>query len=530
MTFITQLSNYDANPVLFDGIQSTDAEALYKEVRQTQQWLVHMGAKAGDKLALWLPNHSRWLSTFIACAELDIAVLTINTRFKSTELEDLLLRSECQWLVLWPEFKDIAFIDILKNVAPHVINQLQGILSIGAVQALQHAFPKLLVHDLRHAPPHIDIPSSNTNEAIGLIYTTSGTTSKPKFVAHTKQGLLKHGEHVAQHFKITQQSVVLLTAPLCGAFGFSAALGALHAGATLIAPASFNAEETAALIKDWQVTHTFANNEVIAQLLEKGTKQQNPPFPSLKCVGFASFAPSLGNLPIRAEQAGIRLIGLYGSSELQALCAAQNPNQADNIRLKAGGELVAKSGQVRSRCVESGKILPHNELGEIEIKAPSLMHSYLNDPQATADALTPDGFFKTGDIGYTLANNAFIFEARKGNYIRLNGFLVNPIEIESHIEAIEGVQAVQVVGAQENDKTVCVAFIICKAAATLTSTLIQEHCKKHMAGFKSPKYVFFIDEFPVVVSANSNKIKTNELIEKANQRIAYLLKNEKQQS
>lgn len=526
MRFIDRLKNYGTNPVLFDGQHRSSVNALQEEILQTQQWLLHMGAKAGDTLALWLPNHSRWLSTFIACAELDITVLTINTRFKSIELEDLLQRSQCQWLVLWPEFKGIAFIDILKEVSLKTIDQLRGILTIDSEAELQRAFPQLQIRNLTQIPPETQpLPTSNTDQ-IGLIYTTSGTTSKPKFVAHTKKGLLTHGNNVAQHFGITSESVVLLTAPLCGAFGFSAALGALAAGATIIAPPSFHAAETAALIQQWHITHTFANNEVIAQLLDHAPAGQHPPFPSLQCVGFASFAPSLGNLPQRAEQAGIRLLGLYGSSELQALCAAQNPSQPDEIRLKPGGQLVSPLAKVRARCVESGQLLEHHQLGEIEICAPSRMLGYLNDPQATTDALTPDGYFKTGDIGYTLSSQAFIFEARKGNYIRLNGFLVNPIEIESHIETIAGVQAVQVVGAQEKEKTVCAAFIICKPGTTLSAATIQNHCRQHMAGFKSPKYVFFVEQFPVVVSANSNKIKTNELIDQANQHIANLLLHE----
>src|SRR5690606_20888220 len=187
-----------------------------------------------------------------------------------------------------------------------------------------------------------------------------------------------------------------------------------------------------------------------------------------------------------AESAGITLVGLYGSSELQALVAAQ-PHDAPLIeRQLAGGKLAAPEARVRARDTRSGIILPHGEIGEIEIKSPSLMKGYLNNEEATRSAVDAEGYFRTGDLGHTLDEQSFIFHAREGDFLRLSGFLVNPVEIEQFIETLAGVTACQVVGVVHEGKTVPVAFVVAETGATLTEQTIISQCKTSLAQFKVP--------------------------------------------
>lgn len=528
MRFIDTLDRFADRPVFIDGQSITYANEIKTKAAYLKQQLLALGAQSGDILGLWLPNHASWLSVFMACTELDIVVLTLNTRFKHTELESLLQRSACRWLAFSPGFMDIPFIDIVEQVNKNTIKQIKGFLTLGDATAVQTRFPNTACISINTD----DVVDSSTTltaletgkgklNAPGLIYTTSGTTSLPKFVVHAKDRLLQHGQNVQNFFSMDSASVLFLSVPLCGAFGFSAVLGALTAGATIVAPPIYAAEQAAKLIRQHQVTHTFANNEVIAQLLSlSGASKQ--PFPSLQWLGFASFAPSLDDLPQKAKEAGLQLLGLYGSSELNALCAGQRPEFQEAIRLQAGGQITDPKGKVRSVCVDTGKILPHGETGELEIYSTVAMTGYMGDEKETKKAFSADGFFKTGDIGYTLAENHFVFSGRKDNLIRLSGFLVNPEEIEQFIQKIEGVQAVQVVGAPVDGKTVCVAFVIAQRQAQLDAEHIKQSCRSAMASYKAPRHVFFIDSFPVVQSANSNKIQTNKLVEQAQTLIGNL--------
>ena len=150
------------------------------------------------------------------------------------------------------------------------------------------------------------------------------------------------------------------------------------------------------------------------------------------------------------------------------------------------------------------------------------MTGYLDDPQATARAFTADGFFRTGDLGYSISERQFVFQTRMGDSLRLSGFLVNPAEIEQTVEACEGVQACQVVGATQAGRIVPFAFVILRPGAIPDPIGWATYCRRVMAGFKVPVHFECIDEFPVVMSANSNKVQKTRLREIADARMANL--------
>ena len=500
-----------------DNDRRVDYAALLTEVDRLASLLAAQGAQRGDRLALWMPNSVEWLTTFLACARLGITVVAVNTRFKAHEVGQLLARGRCQWLAFWPTFKGLPFVETLQRVETSIIGQLKGVLVIGeaanpspAIRTLQHAWPALnfISYAATADNQPLAAPGQETDGA--LVYTTSGTTSAPKLVLHRQNGLIRHGGIAAAAYDVTPESVVLIAAPLCGAFGFSTMLSGLIPGATLVSLAVFDAGTTVQQINDFGVTHTFANNELI-DLLLKETAGHPRPFPSLRYAGYASFAPSMDDLPERARDAGIPIAGLYGSSELQALVAGHRLDTDWQYRRAAGGTLASPEGRVRAVDPDTGNVLPHGAIGQIEIKAPSLMSEYLDNPDATRKAVHPDGFFCTGDLGFTVDERTFVFQGRDGEHLRLAGFLVNPMEIEAFIRGIDGVEAAQVVGAERDGKTVPVAFVIPSSTADVTETGIIKTCQASMAKFKAPVRVVFVTQFPMVQSANSNKVQKHEL-------------------
>jgi fatty-acyl-CoA synthase len=217
------------------------------------------------------------------------------------------------------------------------------------------------------------------------------------------------------------------------------------------------------------------------------------------------------------------LTGLYGSSELQALVAAQPTHDAEgdlSVRYVAGGKLIHPIARVRVTDPSTGKILATGESGEIEIFSPSLMVGYLDNPEATAKAMTTDGFFKTGDLGYALSEQQFVFQARMGDSMRLSGFLVNPAEIEQTVESLPGVKACQVVGGTLGTKTLPVAFVILQEGHQADPVGWTAACKRDMAGYKVPVHFEIVISFPSVESANAVKIQKNKLRDMADALLA----------
>jgi fatty-acyl-CoA synthase len=212
-----------------------------------------------------------------------------------------------------------------------------------------------------------------------------------------------------------------------------------------------------------------------------------------------------------AQARGLRLVGVYGMSEVQGMLSLRGLDEPPEMRELGGGTLVAAEGRVRTRDPATSEILAHGTSGELEFRVPSVMAEYYGNVEATAAAFTEDGFIKSGDLGYTTADNAYVFQSRMGDVLRLAGFLVNPLEIEAVLDAHPAVQESQVVGIDGPRGTRAIAFVIPRTGAVLDEESIIAHCAQRIAKFKVPAAILPIDAFPFTPSANGNKVQKTKL-------------------
>jgi fatty-acyl-CoA synthase len=153
--------------------------------------------------------------------------------------------------------------------------------------------------------------------------------------------------------------------------------------------------------------------------------------------------------------------------------------------------------------------------GELQCAGPSLMVGYYGNEKATAEVMTPDGYVRTGDLAEMDGHGGFTFLSRMGDVLRLSGFLVNPLEIESHIQKLPGIEACTTIALPRPEGVRALAFVMLKPGATLDEAAVIAHCKRGLANYKVPLRVFAIDEFPVTPSPNGPKIQRNKLRERA---------------
>jgi fatty-acyl-CoA synthase len=505
-----------AAPALLDRDRPVARAALADEAARLAAGLRSLGVGAGDRVGLWLPNLPAWLATFFACGRLGAIAVSVNTRFRSHEVQDIVGRAGCKAVVFWPGFRNIDFAGILTECDPAALGTLTHVVAYaeGDERPPERAHGKPVVAYSKL------IANEPMRDAVGrpesgcVIFTTSGTTKAPKFVLHDQRTVLRHAHDVAREFGYAAPDArVLVTAPLCGVFGFTNALGALAAGAPIVMLPTFDAAESAQAVLRHRVTHTHASDEMIGRILEAvpGT----PAFPSAKFFGYASFSPAYADLPQRAAARGLTVVGLYGMSEVHALMARQSESAPFAERVLAGGRCVAPEGRVRARDPASGAILPHGTAGELELKVPSGMVGYFGDEAATRAAFTDDGYLRTGDLGYSTAENAFVFLARLGDAFRLGGFLVSPAEIEDVLQSHPAVAGAQVVGVDTPGGTKAFAFVIVQPDARFDEAALVAHCAARIAKFKVPVRVQPIDAFPVTPGANATKIQKSKLRELA---------------
>ncbi|MBO9356382.1 AMP-binding protein [Bordetella petrii] len=487
----------------------------------TARWLAGQGIGAGDKVAVWLPNRREWLALLFGLDRLGATLVAINTRYRSAELEYILARSRARMLVMQPSFRKIDFPAVLAGVAQDALPDLRSIALIDPdSDAPAAVFGRHTVACRPGAGPHAagaPPPAAPADATRALIlFTTSGTTQGPKLVMHSAATLLAHNRQVARANGLDEPGARLLAAlPLCGVFGLNGVLAALHGGAPVVMMDLFDAPRAARLLRAERITHTFGSDEMMRRIADE-TRDERP-FPDARVFGFASFSPGAAELVDALGRRGFPLRGLYGSSEVQALFSLQDAGLPVAERALGGGVPASPRARVRVRDPASGTLCAPGTHGEIEIQAPGNFIGYLGNPDATARALSADGYFRTGDLGYLRPDGSFVYLARMGDTLRLGGFLVDPAEIEHALARQPGVRNAQVVGITLDGQPRAAAFVIADAGIGPADLL--EPLRASLAPFKVPARLWLVDEFPTAASANGFKIQRAKLRQMAEERL-----------
>ena len=505
-----------ADPALvFDGKAVSRAEFSAK-IEQTAAWLAAQGIGKGDVVAVWLVNRVEWLALLFAAARLGAVIAAVNTRYRSAEVAHLLKLSGAKLMVVEAAFRAIDFAAILTDVAEAEVPALQRLAVVGA-DAIPARWPCVRFDAFETPYPPPPLPQDDV-DLPGLLYTTSGTTKGPKLVAHSQRTLATHAASVAHALQLDPHRHSLLAMlPFCGTFGMTSLLGFLASGATIHVLDAFDAAPALQILSTQRITHSFGSDEMFRRILALTDAPR--PFPHLEVCGFAAFQPGWRELAVEAEARGMKLFGLYGSSEVQALFSIGGPSDAFADRIEGGGWPMSPEAKVRVRDVETGELAASGVSGEIEISAPSRFLGYFNNPEATREAITADGFFRTGDIGRLRGDGSFVYETRAGDAMRLGGFLVAPGEIEDELKSCTGVADAQVVAIDLKGQARCVAFVIPTTEPPIQETLIA-HLRERLAGYKVPARIYVVDAFPVTDSANGVKIQRARLRAMAMERIA----------
>ena len=494
--------------------------ALHELVHNTSCGLSKLGIKSGDRVAFWLPNTSAYLVLYLACMQLNAIAVAVNTRFRSSEVADIVTRSGASSLILWPLFKKVNFLEILNAIEDAAFSKLDSIIVYSEAEnnhPLPHQLPKSLrskklasYHELI-CQSGAEIDNSSADAGCN-IFTTSGTTRSPKFVLHSHRSISSHAAEVWHNLiPLIKNEAFFHSLPFCGVFGFNHFSAALYGARANVIQNSFDAREAVNLIDLHRVHYISATDDMLLALLD--ADDRNPVLPTLTCCGYGAFNLPPEEITQRASMRGLKLIGLYGMSEVQALFARQEHTQVDKYRYLPGGKLISQRACVRVRHPETKEILPHGESGELEFKGPSLLTKYFENDVATDELINEDGYLKSGDLGYTRSSSEFVFQARMGDILRLGGYLVAPAEIENYLIEHESVEAAQVVAVRINNKMKAYAFIILIKNKTASQEKLRNYCLNGLAKFKVPAIFHYLDEFPTTKSPNGTKIQRAKLRE-----------------
>jgi acyl-CoA synthetase (AMP-forming)/AMP-acid ligase II len=518
-TWLAMAAANDPERLAARGLEGGDVvdvtlAGLETRSRQLAKGLESIGVTPGSTVALWIPNRVEWLVAQFACSALGVAVLGLNTRYRSHEVSHLLDTVALSAIILPSEFLGIDFVGTLDQAVRNQceINSAFTAPSLVFLGEIPAAASALTSSSFRYQELTAKGAQGETEDhglAPSNLFTTSGSTSAPKVAGHNQTSILRHAYAGSKALGVHAGDRILAVLPLCGVFGFNAVMALLVGGGSALLVESFDAEVGARYLGEFDVTHVVGGDEMLGAIFSKvppGTELAR-----LRRGGIANFAGRAKEVVAQAQERwGAAISGVYGSSELFALSAIW-PASADVATRGLGGGVVVDPGiHVRVRDLDTDAPVGDGESGELQFRGYNVIEGYLNNPRANESSFTSDGWFKTGDLGY-VANGGFVYQCRAREALRLRGFLVEPGEIEDFLSLDPSIDEVHVVGVDTDSGTRAFAFARPRPGSSIDEAVVLAWARKQLASFKVPERIIAIEEFPTTAGTNGTKVRFEEL-------------------
>ncbi|UXA17555.1 3-((3aS,4S,7aS)-7a-methyl-1,5-dioxo-octahydro-1H-inden-4-yl)propanoate--CoA ligase FadD3 [Mycobacterium sp. SMC-4] len=454
---------------------------LHTEVRRAAAALIDLGIAAGDRVAIWSPNTWHWVVASLAIHHAGGVLVPLNTRYTPSEADDILARTAAPLLFASGEFLgsdkaaavDRAALPALRHVIRIPVDRDDGtwdeFVSRGA---------DLSAVDER--------ASAVTDDDVSDILFTSGTTGRSKGVRCAHRQSLDASAAWAACGRVSATDRYLCINPFFHNFGYKAGiLACLQTGATLFPELTFDPEKTMRAVQDHGITVLPGPPTIYQTLLDHPKRSEY----DLSSLRFA--VTGAATIPV------VLIERMQDELDIDVVLTAYGLTEAAGF-----GTMCRADDDAVTVATTSGRPIADFELrigdqGEVLLRGPNVMLGYLDDPEATAAAIDEQGWLHTGDVGeLDDAGNLKITDRLKDMYI-CGGFNVYPAEIEQVLARLDGVAEAAVIGvADPRLGEVGKAFVVALPGAQLDEKTVIDYTRQHLANFKIPRSVEFLDALP----------------------------------
>ncbi|HEX2914384.1 MAG TPA: AMP-binding protein [Chloroflexia bacterium] len=472
--------------LLFEGKEFTYNQ-LYRQVVRFSEALKRWGLKRGERVAIFLENCPEFVIAYLGTHLAGGVVVLVNTQYRQVELRHILTDAEVRLCVT-----DLTGGEELARLKAE-LPQLEALVLVGGgdIDAFQSFEFEAFLDTAPASQSPVAFPSG---EDLAIIAYTSGTTGRSKGAMLLHSNLASNIETLTSSWRWTENDRLLLTLPLFHAHGLMVGLhGTLTTGASAELRRRFEAGPVfETLQQDSRITMFFGVPTMYGRLLAEA-KQRNVTPRRLRLFVSGS-APLSEQLFYEFEEVfGQRILERYGMTE--TIMNTTNPYEGERRAGTVGKPFPGQEARVVH--VKTGEPLPDGESGEIEVRGPHVFKGYWKRPEATAEAFTPDGWFKTGDLGWRSPDGYFTINGRARELIISGGYNVYPREVEEVLEQHPNVAEAAVLGLPDPDLgEQVVAVVVVAPGAKISGEELVAYCREQLASYKKPRRIIFADALP----------------------------------
>jgi fatty-acyl-CoA synthase len=496
-----------------------------KEVNQLAMGLLAIGVKPGERVGIWSPNNIQWCLTQIATAKIGAIMVCINPAYRPSELTYALNSVECSTLITANSFKGSNYIEMLTSLAPDlnqsdpgkleskVLPSLKNVISIG-----NDPIPGMFSfsHIMQLATPahqlelHAVAANLNADQDINIQF-TSGTTGNPKGATLTHKNILNNALFVADSMRFTHKDKLCIPVPLYHCFGM--VLGSLLCitkGAAAIYPSdAFDAKTTLDVVEQEGCTALHGVPTMFISQLELSSFNKYDLRSLRTGVMAGSTCPEQVMRKVQTQMNMHQVLIAYGQTECSPINNITETDSSIERQVTTVGRALAHT-EVKI-IDELGNIQKIGLPGEVCSKGAGIMRCYWNDEEKTKATIDSDGWLHSGDLGVMDSEGFVSIVGRIKDMIIRGGENVYPREIEEVLYTYPGVQDAAVFGISDEKygEEVC-AWIQPKENTTLDEQAIRAFLKDKLAYFKMPRYIRFVESYPMTVTGKLQKFKMRE--------------------
>ncbi len=498
------------------------------EVERAARGLLAIGIQAGEHVAIWATNVPQWVVMQFATARIGAVLVTVNPAYRPFELNYVLKQSDAVALFLVDRFKTSNYFTMLGEVCPELAQAAPDNLSLSEFPKLRHVvalkggqpggsitWEQMLVRGESITSAQVNARAAQLHAAqpINIQY-TSGTTGFPKAATLSHRNLLMNAFYVGQCQRLTTEDRICIPVPFYHCFG--CVLGTLCAavyGAAMVVPAEyFQPTATLAAIEQARATSIYGVPTMFIAELEDATFAGRD-LKSLR-TGIMAGSPC----PIEVMRKVIDRMGAremtiaYGQTEASPVITQTRTDDPLELRVETVGRELP-GVEVKIVDPATGDTVPTGVQGELCTRGHVVMLGYYNNPDATAAAIDSDGWLHTGDLATQQSNGYYRITGRIKDMVIRGGENIFPREIEEFLFTHPAIEQAAVVGVPDPKyvEELC-AWIKLKSGCELSVDEVRNYCRAHLAHYKVPRHVKFVESFPQTVTGKIQKFKIRELM------------------